>query len=176
MLAARHTVAAAALAAVLALTACGDELIHWIDPPIRLSGEAGDAIGGPASLDVGFTTSAGYTSLADDDGLVVIHGLQGGTWTMPTVRTRGVASFALVTCTITTAAGERVGAVDARTRFFPSADGPLEVAGLPIPVNHADPDLPIDDLYGQRAALDCAVEDDAGQRAEAAFDVTLEAG
>ncbi len=167
------------LAVALTLVVGCDQVVYeWVDPPIRLAGQDADGPVGDAALDVGFFVDGAFVSLAADDRLAVIHGLQGGTWTMPTVRTQGIAAFATIRCGLTTADGEVVGRVDAKVKFFASADGPLEVQGFPVPVRHAPPHEadPIDDLYGQGATLDCTVSDDDGRRAGLELAVTLVEG
>lgn len=160
-----------------ALCGCDETVIHWVDPPVKLSGTGSDATSGPPELVVGFSTEDGFAPLDEAPALVVIYGLQGGTWTMPTVRTRNVASFATVTCHVVTDGGEAIGTIEARAKFLPSLDGPLEVLGFPIPITHAPPNegAPIEDLYGQDATIACSVADEAGRAADATYDVTVTA-
>lgn len=161
----------------IALGGCDETLIHWVDPPVKLASAGSDADEGPPELMIGFSGEGGFATLEAAPALVVIHGLQGGTWTMPTVRTRGVGSFATITCQVTTDAGEAIGAIEARVKFLPSLDGPLEVLGFPIPIAHAAPNeaQPIEDLYGQGAIIACAVADGAGRAADATYHVTVTA-
>ncbi|MFT7581829.1 MAG: hypothetical protein ACI9MR_003507, partial [Myxococcota bacterium] len=138
---------AVTLAIALGCAGCEDVTTFFVDPEIRLSGQGGPGPDGDPEVVVGFDVGARFVPLDEDDGMRIINGLQGGTWTMPTVRTRGISQFASVVCTLETDVGERVGMVDAKVKFFPSNDGPLEVAGFPIPVGHAeDPSGSVDDL------------------------------
>ncbi len=162
--------------ALFGVMACGDVVYEYIDPPFTIEGEDTGGTSGPAEVDMGFEANGAFTSLAEDDRLQVIHGLQGGTWTMPTIRTKGLDSFAEISCTVTTeAASEEVGRVVVKSKFFPSLDGPLELRGFPIPINHAPPNegADIDDLYGQDATFECTITDDAGRSQTESLAVVL---
>ncbi|MCC6622821.1 MAG: hypothetical protein IT385_16285 [Deltaproteobacteria bacterium] len=151
-----------------------DEAILWIDPPISLEGGAG----GPASLIIGQRDpeeADAFVDLATDPALRVVHGLQGGTWTMPTLRIDGPPPSVEVDCRITTIGGEVVGVVATQARPSPLGDGRVDVPWLPIPVRHAPPrtTAPIDDLDGAGATITCEVAAGGG-RARATYDVTLD--
>jgi hypothetical protein len=173
--AARRRALARALACswLAALTLLGsgcDRVVGFrlVDPPIDV-GDAGPAVpSGEPEVALGFYAEQLLDKLRDGDACPIVHGLQGGTWTMPAVRTTGLPSPALVTCDVLTQAGELVGHVEAMQPFVLATDGWLEVQAFPVPIVHAPPGeaLPIDDLYGAHATLTCSVE--AGDRAASA--------
>ena len=151
---------------LVSLTAC--EVVvgsRWVDPEVVPFEVQTGKIEGDPTLDIGFYVEQLYAQMSDGDECPVVWGLQGGTWTMPALRTKGIASNAKVTCTIVTEKGETVSEVDAETRFYLSFDGWYENQAMPLPVNHAPPNEfdPIDDLYGLKATLDCWVEDSEGR-------------
>lgn len=164
--------AATALACAL-LVGCADEVIVWRDPDVRIA-DATIGHHGPRALVVGFGEGAAFVSLADDATLSIVRGLQGGTWTMPTLRAQTLASSLAVSCTLVSG-DETLGRTEVTTPTRPAAPGWVEVARLPIPVTHAPPDthLPIADLDGAAATLSCAVSA-AGATAESHDDVVLE--
>lgn len=139
---------------------CYDVIELPVDPPIILANQPGGGVpAGDPYAELGWYTDGVYAQLADGDALEVVYGVQGGTWTMPTIRTKGIASFATVECTLVTETGETVAQIRSKAKFFPK-DGYLEVLGFPIPVWHLDdPQAPIDDLYNLMSTLDCTVTD-----------------
>ncbi len=153
----------------------------YVDPDVVLA-DAPDAPppSGPAEVTLGFTEGDAFDPLAPGDPCVVVWGLQGGTWTMPTIRMKGIDAFATVACELTTDGGEVVGRATGKTRFFPALDdgSRLEVQYYPIPVYHAPPNegAPVDDLYGQPATLSCRVTDAAGRTEAAAVAVVITSG
>lgn len=164
--------AAAALACAL-LLGCADEVIVWRDPDVRIA-DASIGHHGPRALVVGFGEGAAFVPLADDPALAIVRGLQGGTWTMPTLRAETLASSLAVSCTLVSG-DEALGRTEVTTPTRPAAPGWVEVARLPIPVTHAPPNthLPIADLDGAAATLRCAVSA-AGASAASDDDVELE--
>ena len=150
---------------------CDVEIVY-IDPPITLIKGVSNTSPGPAGLELGFYHQNSYTPFDDGALLPVVHGLQGGTWTMPAVRLTGLGTYGELTCSLTTEAGERVGFVIAKTKFYFNTTGQLEVANFPIPVFHPDqPGAPIDDLYGLKATLSCTLFNDSG---DAAFQAKIQ--
>ena len=137
-----------------ALCGCDETVIHWVDPPVKLSGTGSDATSGPPELVVGFSTEDGFAPLDEAPALVVIYGLQGGTWVMPAVRTTGLGGYPRVACHLDTAAGERVGDAVTQVRLYLATDGALEVQSFPIAIHHAPPrqDEDVDDLAGNSAS------------------------
>lgn len=158
----------------VAVGACDDETIHWIDPAISIGG---DGVG-PRGLTVGFVGASGdpasFVDLATAPTLVVVHGLQGGTWTMPTLRIDGPLPSVRVSCEVTTDAGEVVGSVASQSRTSPLGDGRVDIPYFPIPIRHAPPrsNDPIDDLDGVAVTLACEVAGGGG-KANADYAVTL---
>ena len=157
-------------AAGVVFSACDVEIVY-IDPPVKLVSETADMPVGPPELELGFYEGGVYRPLEAGSELPVVHGLQGGTWTMPAVRTRGLGTYAELICRLVTASGEQVGYVGAKTKFYFNGAGHLEVANFPIPVFHPDrPQDAITDLYDMEATLTCTLEN--GEDA-AAFEVAL---
>ena len=154
----------------LVFSACDVEILY-IDPPIKLVQETIDLPSGPPELEIGFYEGGSYRSLEDGASLPVVHGLQGGTWTMPAVRSRGLGTYAELVCSLVTASGEQVGYVGAKTKFYFNGAGHLEVANFPIPVFHPDrPQDSIADLYEVEATLTCTLENEEDA---ATFEVAL---
>lgn len=162
-----------ALALACASLGCETTLV---DPMVDYGDEPPYVPEGDPHLEIGYYTEQLYAPLEDGDTCFVIHGLQGGTWTMPALRTAGVLADLRVQCSLTTAAGELLGATDEPQRFYLAPDRMLEVQAFPIPVTHAPPREadPIDDLFGQEATLDCRVTDDEGREAAASARCVLE--
>lgn len=160
------------LALALSSAAC-DEVVRWVDPEVAL-GETTGSERGPSTLVVGFGEGEDFVPLDDDPTQRVVAGLQGGTWTMPTLRADTLAATLHVACTLTTAA-ELLGETDLTTPTRPASPGWVEVARLPIPVSHAPPSshLPIADLEGAAATLACEVSA-AGSRAATTYRVSLD--
>ncbi len=152
--------------AVLGVAAC--EVVvgtRFVDPAVVPFDVQTGRVEGDPTLEIGFYIEQLYAPMDDGDECPVVWGLQGGTWTMPALRTQGIAATATVSCTITTETGEVVSEVEAATRFYLAFDGWYENQAMPLPVNHAPPNEfePIDDLYGLEASLHCYVEDDQGR-------------
>ncbi len=158
----------------LGMLACGDELVRWRDPDVVVA-DGGGGTHGPSTLVVGFGQGNGFVPLDEVATLVVARGLQGGTWTMPTLRADTLAATLAVECQLVTAAGEMLGATDVTTPTRPAMPGWVEVGLLPIPVSHAPPttQVSIDDLEGVAATLTCEASA-AGSRAAVAYPVTLD--
>jgi hypothetical protein len=151
--------------------------------PSETPPESGYTVEGEPTVRVGFYVDGEFAALRDRDPCIVVQGLQGGTWTMPAVRARGIEQDVAIRATLTTTVGELVGEVDA----LDSLDSVIELEGeptwvearrFPIPVDHAAPNggESIEDLYGQEAILEISLEDDAGRIAEQAVTVTLTEG
>ena len=122
---------------------------------------------GEPELELGFYKEQLYTPLEEGSPCPVVYGLQGGTWTMPAVKTLGITPMAWVACSMVTDSGEEVGSTELRAQFFRGTENYFEIQSFPIPVFHTG-DLvgqPIDDLYGQSATLTCSATGDAGGQA-----------
>jgi hypothetical protein len=152
---------------LLCSAACdGEHKILFIDPPINLGDyQPAYVVEGEPTLMVGYYVEQLFTPLVDGGECPVSYGVQGGTWTMPAIRTTGIDSPVKVTCTMVTEAGESISDVIAETPLYLTPEHVLEVQAFPIPVQHPPPHAanPIDDLYGQSAVLECHVEDHEGR-------------
>ena len=122
---------------------------------------------GEPAVELGFYQEQLYTKLEDGSPCPVVYGLQGGTWTMPALKTLGITPMAWVDCTIVTESGEVVGETALRSQFFRGTEDYFEIQSFPIPVFHTGEATgdPVDDLYGQMAVLSCSVLGDAGRTA-----------
>ena len=163
----------------LALTLAGCDWgtgVLLVDPKVDLSSwDGGFKIEGEPHVEMGFYIEQLYQPLGDGEPCYVGWGLQGGTWTMPAVRTKGIGTPATIRCTVETDAGELVGEVASKTPLFLTPDRYLEVQAYPIPITHAPPDeeADIDDLYGQMATLSCEVEDLEGRSSSVVYHVEI---
>ncbi|MBK6516745.1 MAG: hypothetical protein IPM79_21240 [Polyangiaceae bacterium] len=151
---------------------------RWVDPDIEVGDDGPDPISGDPQLALGFYVEQLLEPLAEGDGLPVVYGLQGGTWTMPAVRTTGIANIATVSCDVVTEGGEQVGVVETRQIFVRATDGWFEVQAFPIPIVHEAPNqaASIEDLYGVKATLSCTVSDDQDHEASQTRGVILVEG
>lgn len=156
-----------AVALALFLGACEmDTLTVYVDPPVNVGDYTGDyVVEGVPTVILGFYEEQLFRHTLDGDGCLVMWGLQGGTWTMPALRTRGIGSPAVIACDMWTEAGEHISTVESTTNLFLTPDQYLEVQAYPIPVNHEIPleSGKIDALYGQMADLTCTVTDKEGR-------------
>ncbi len=155
-----------------------DPLLLQVDPILDYQDESISFPPGPPTLSIGFYSEQFYEPMEEASPLYVIHGFQGGTWSMPAVRTRGIASPALVSCSVTLESGEVLGTTASNEPFQLTTDGWLEIQAYPVPVHHEAPNEfePIDDLYGQVATLDCRVEDDEGRQNSVLLQIMLTEG
>jgi hypothetical protein len=120
------------------------------------------------AVELGYHAGLEYAALLDGGSCPVVWGTQGGYWTMPTVRTQGIANIAQIECSLTVETGERVGYIKTKAKFFPAGETALEQRQFPIPVYHAAPneDAPVTDLYGLQGRLGCKVSDTQGRGSE----------
>ncbi len=166
----------AAIAAV-SMAGCDVEVV-WVDPVVTIIAQpAFDPTHAP-ELEIGYHVEQLYSPIADGDDAPIVTPAQGGRWTMPTLRTRGIDSRASIVCKVTTAAGEVVADASEEQRFNLATDGALEFIGFPLEIRHAPPreDEDIDDLYGVSATLSCTVTDTEGRGAAASVDIVLVEG
>lgn len=136
---------------------------RWIDPKVVPFEVQTEIIDGEPTVELGFYIEQLYAPLADGDDCPVVWGLQGGTWTMPALRIKGIAPRARVTCSIVTQqSAETVSLVEADVVFYLASDGWYETQAMPLPIVHAEPHEadPIDDLCDQDGTLDCSVVDE----------------
>ncbi len=165
-----------ALLLCLLLVGCNFGIVY-VDPPVRYE-KGGLVIEGDPYVELGLYEEQLYVAFEDGDAAPVVHGLQGGTWTHPALRTTGIGTPAVVDCSLITDDGEQVGFAQAVTNFFVGVDGFLEVQSYPLPILHTAPGKgpEIDDLYGVGATLSCAVTDLDGRGSQASVALFLEQG
>ena len=172
----------ASCAALLAVVRLGggdlDPRLLQVDPTVDYQDESISFPPGDPTLTIGFYSEQLYEAMTEDSPLYVIHGFQGGTWSMPAVRTRGIASPAMVACSVTLESGEVLGTTESMEPFQLTVDDWLEIQAYPVPVRHEPPNEfePIADLYGLPAMLACTVEDSEGRGAGSALMITLTEG
>jgi hypothetical protein len=131
------------------------------------SGQAASS-GAPAALSehpvpeltVGYYSKIDFTPLDANSDCPVLWGLQGGNWTMPTLRARHFGPRIVASGKLTLR-DEELGRASADADLVDRGDGWWELTYLPIPVTHAPPNetAPIDDIYQQRAVLSISVVD-----------------
>jgi len=119
---------------------------------------------GEPALELGFYSEQLYTLLEDGDTCPVVHGLQGGTWTMPAIKTLGVTPMAWVTCSLVTDNGEEVGGTGVRSQFFRGTESYFEIQSFPVPIFRTGDGIgePVDALFGEMAQLTCSALGDDG--------------
>lgn len=136
--------------------------------------DSDNGIAEPGTLKVGYYTKDSFEDLALVHDCPVLWGLQGGNWTMPTLRvqdfSRTVQAWGALRL-----GEETLGSASVQAQLQDRGDGWLELTYLPIPVSHQEPNqaLPIDDLYGQSAELTFSISADSGRLLEASYAVTL---
>jgi hypothetical protein len=134
---------------------------------------------GEPGVTLGYYHDDDYQPLTTVAEAPVSWGLQGGTWTMPSVRIRGIASPALIWGTVTledgSGPGEVLGHTEREHGFAPAADGSLESRAIALPIQHAPPRQfdSISDLYGQTARLEVMASDAQGRGASSSVLVKL---
>jgi hypothetical protein len=155
------------LSCVLPLVACGDP--NEDEPNI--------APGAP-EVALGYLRQGEYTACTPGSDAPVIWGAQGGTWLMPVLRTRGVASPTRVEASLTLAEGERLGQFEFVYELSMTDDAWLETSLFRVPVQHAPPHQfeSIADVYGKSAVLEVRISDDAERSADRSIAVTLVEG
>lgn len=159
---------------------CDPEVIvRYIDPPITVEPRPAFDPDHEPYVEVGFYDEQLYVPLETGDSCPVVFGLQGGTWSMPAIRTLGIAPLSFIECSITMSDdGEEVGYAAQDAIFYLAVDGYLEQLAYPIPVMHVAPNEadPIDDLFGRSATLGCSVTDTEGHSETAVVEVVLDEG
>jgi hypothetical protein len=162
-----HPIRARAILVFLAasLFACVDG--PPVDPVVEYGDQPAYEPSGDPELAIGYYVEQLYRPLADGDPCPVVNGFQGGTWTMPALRMRGVGRIATVSCSFVTEIDEVIGDVEQEADFYLAPDGWIEIPAFPIPAKHyGDREQdPIDDLYGLDATLHCVVTDPSGREA-----------
>ena len=167
------------LVVVVVVSPLGCDLqTHYLDPITDYGDKPSYVPTGTPVLEVGFYVEQLYVPLEPGEAFPIVYGLQGGTWSMPALRIRGIAAQALVVCTATTVAGEEVGSTETEANFAWAYHGWLEVQAFPIPISHPPPNdsESIDDLYGQTATLICSVTDSEKREASVSIAIILMEG
>ncbi len=156
---------------------CDVETVY-VDPPVVQDGSVKIEVTGDPFIEVGFYNEQLYKALSSQGDCPIVHGLQGGTWSMPAIRTQGIARQALLSCSIVTAEGETVGEAALDASFYATTDGFFEVQAFPIPIKHEDDEATpeIDDLFGTAATMTCFAEDSEGRSDATSVEVILTEG
>lgn len=152
-----------ALAMCVMMSGCDQTpIVVYVNPKIELGDYTSELkVEGPPTVVIGYYIEQLFAPLEEGGHCFVAYGVQGGTWTMPAIRTTGIGSPVTVTCRLVMEDGEVVGEVTSDTPLFITPDGFLEIQAFPVPVQHAPPNEadPIDDLYGALGTLTCTVSD-----------------
>ena len=147
-----------------------------VDPETTWDPDAtGTIYDGEPEVELGFYREQLYTTLEDGNGCPVVNGLQGGTWTMPAIKTLGITPMAWVTCFMVTDTGEEVARTEVRSQFFRGVENEFEIQSFPIPVFRAgeEADDTVEDLYGEMAQLTCTAMGDDGVSASYSIRVEI---
>jgi hypothetical protein len=148
------------------MLSCATE-VSEVDPRVDYGDEPAYVPEGEPVLEAGYFVGRRFEALPSEGGTCpLIHGFQGGTWTMPTLRMRGVATEVEVSCSLASEA-ETYGEIRIQERFLWAPDSWVELLAFPVPAAHAPPHAAdgIDDLYGLDAELACQVVDTEGRMA-----------
>ena len=156
------------------LLAFGLTLVACSDPPQ----DEPNIAPGEAQVALGHVHEGEYAACETGSDARVIWGAQGGTWWMPVLRTRGVASPTRVAASLTLADGERLGEHEFVYELRMTSDEWLETNLFRIPVQHAPPDQfeSIADVYGKTAVVEVRISDDDERSADLSLVVTLVEG
>ena len=154
----------------------------WLVIPIGLlscvgGGDTGELDASPdnpsfiddGQVSLGFYEEDVFVSLEAGDPCWVINGIQGGTWSMPTVRAQGIGDLITLECAIEGNGGEPLGDMLANIKFATGPEGDLEYNGVPIPVIHDDP-------FGLEASLTCTAVDSDNHGGTSTVSVVLTYG
>ncbi|HEU5077248.1 MAG TPA: hypothetical protein VFU02_23815 [Polyangiaceae bacterium] len=133
---------------------------------------------GEPQVALGYLQHGDYIAWEPGSDAPVIWGAQGGTWLMPVLRTRGVASPTRVEASLTLSDGEQLGEFEFVYGLSMTPDEWLETQLFRVPVQHAPPHQfeSVADLYGKPALIAVHVSDDAARSADLAFVITLVEG
>lgn len=161
--------------AALVLVLCGCDFgVVYVDPPVEFQA-GGLVIEGDPHLELGIYEEQLYVPYEDGDDCPIVHGLQGGNWTHPALRTTGIGPAAVVDCRLVMG-DEVVGEAKSKTNFLVTTDGILELPSYPLGVVHPDPTKLVEELYGLEATLECEVFDDLERGDSASVTLTLTEG
>jgi hypothetical protein len=167
-------------ALLLLIVACDVEpAIVYTDPSVDLGDYTGGfVVEGDPEVYLGFYVEQLFAPLEDGGECPIAWGLQGGTWTMPAIQTRGIGSPAIIHCTLVAASGELLGDVASESPLYLTPELYLEIQAYPVPVTHEPPNEtePIEDLYGQTATLTCSVMGPREELGETSVQVELVEG
>jgi hypothetical protein len=128
--------------AIFAILIACDADVVWVDPAITLATTNDLRLG---ALILGEGRGATFTAYENASPITVVDGLQGGTWTMPTLRVESLASSLWVDCTLfadsstSPPAGQSAAQVPARPAK--GEPGWVEIADFPIAVPTPTPGL-----------------------------------
>ena len=169
-----------AIAMLVGLAACElTPVIRYVDPPVTVNPRPTFDPDTEPYVELGFYEEQLYGPLKEGEPCPVVHGLQGGAWSMPAIRTLGIAPVAFIECNVVVeSTKEEVGYAAQDAIFYLSVDGYFEQLAFPIPIHHAPPNeiLPIDDLFDEVATLHCLVLDTEGRSDSAEISVVLSDG
>jgi len=150
----------------LAIPACAEPDAGPVDACAGVT-DTGEAAGA-SSAATGTLDGERFVSFADGDRLLIIDGLQGGTWVMPAARFAGVSREGELGASIELETGAPVSAIDGVPVRLDEAGAGLQLDFVPIPVGDAA------DLSGRPAVLRVELVDACGRVAEGAIGIVLQ--
>jgi len=166
------------LAALLGAS-CDSAVVHFVDPEIAPweTDDPGVIVpDGELLLEMGYYADDVYEPFGvEGSELVVVNGVQGGEWIMPAVRVLGGDERVVVRCSVTTEAGEVVGASWMTVKLFPAVDGWLEIKFYPVRIKRDDDHKleGLEAIFGLDATLDLEITDDADRVGHVTYAVVL---
>jgi hypothetical protein len=162
--------------ALRALTPLGLVLLvscDWGNDKGKL-GEEETCVGDSAVIEIGRLVGDQFTALGDGDEISVVHGVQGGTWIMPSIRLIDAKSGGDVNATLTLIDGTLLGEIRRpKLRFTTSADGSLVLQFLPVPVSNAPGTPALETVDAAAANLELVYSTTCGDTLTQHFAVTL---
>ncbi len=160
----------------LVFAGCGDTIL-LVDPPVIFEQRPDAGMGATVpKITLGIFSEQFFTELEAQDDLPIIAGFQGGDWVMPAIRADVLVGPIFATARLVMEDGEVVGVLDdAQDRLQPTAAGPSENVGLPIPIRHSGDRVGdgLDDLYGRMATLTMTLKDTGDTEATVSLEVRL---
>ncbi len=161
----------------IVLEALDSEPQCYIDPAITLSESSLiEPLEGDPFLEIGFYREQLYEPLEDGDDCPISPQSQGGVWAMPALRTIGINTPALVSCSLTAETGEGVTNLNVKIKFYLTPEGYFEYAQLPLRIRDASGYKDVEDLFGVTAEMACTVTDKQQNSSSAAVQVVFTKG
>lgn len=145
------------------LVACGSSADE--EPPCRAA---------PARIELGRLQQGKFDAFERGDTVSVIHGVQGGTWIMPSIRLLEAESGGDFDARLALEDGTLLGETRRpNARLTPAEDGGLVMQFLPVPVSN-EPEMPeVNSVDGASALLSVSYSRPCGPATMQEFHLTL---